>query len=109
MVDRAAHRLGGAARSVYAFEKRGGVYADFVALAEASGLGAPSRLGLWLHPEFGPWMSIRAITRASHAFQGGPDRPRALRCDARRACVVGPDHADTTTAEAHHLRSAPAS
>ncbi len=158
VVDRAADRLGGAARAIYAFEKRGGVYADFVALAEASGLGAPSRLGLLLHPKFGPWLSIRAIlfaetefpetpprsdfapctgcpapcatachgravsagsaafdvsacrvTRASHAFQGGPDRPCALRCDARRACVVGPDHAYTPTAEAHHMRSTPAS
>ncbi len=171
VVDGAAHSLGGAARAVYAFEKRGGVYADFIALAQASGLGAPGRLGLLLHPEFGPWLSIRAIllseaefpetpplvdyapctgcsapcavachgsavssgsaafdvsacsaTRASQssrvsqtsrASQRGPDpgrdRPCALRCDARRACVVGPEHAYTATAEAHHMRHSLAS
>jgi hypothetical protein len=61
VVGAAAARLGGGARALFAFEQRGGVYADFVALGQAAGLGAPSRLGLLLHPEFGPWMSIRAL------------------------------------------------
>ncbi len=42
-------------------ERRGGRFADFVALGEAAGLGAPSRLGLLLHPEYGPWLAIRAL------------------------------------------------
>jgi hypothetical protein len=29
-----------------------------------------------------------------------------LRCDARRACVVGPEHAYARDAEAHHMRAA---
>ena len=61
VVEAAAGRLGGGARALFAFEQRGGVYADFVALGQVAGLGAPSRLGLLLHPVFGPWMSIRAI------------------------------------------------
>ena len=28
-----------------------------------------------------------------------------LRCDARRACVIGPDHAYSPEAEAHHMRA----
>ena len=28
-----------------------------------------------------------------------------LRCDARRACVIGPDHAYIPEAEAHHMRT----
>ncbi len=48
-------------RVLFAFETLAGAYADFVALGRAAGLGAPSRLGLLLHPEFGPWLSIRAL------------------------------------------------
>jgi hypothetical protein len=48
-------------QALLAFERRGGRYADFVALGRAAGLGAPSRLGLLLHPVYGPWMSIRAV------------------------------------------------
>jgi hypothetical protein len=51
----------GAARSLLATECRSGVFADFVALGRAAGLGAPSRLGLLVHPEFGPWLSLRAL------------------------------------------------
>ena len=54
-----ADRLAG--RALFAFERMDGSYADFVALGRAGGLGAPSRLGLLLHPEYGPWMSIRAV------------------------------------------------
>lgn len=52
---------GRCARALLAFEQRGGVFADFVALGRAAGLGAPSRLGLLVHPEYGPWMSIRGV------------------------------------------------
>ncbi len=154
VVEAAAGRLGGGARALFAFERRGGVYADFVALGQAAGLGAPSRLGLLLHPEFGPWMSIRAVLlterevaetgpasgfdpcsgcpapcvracrgAAVPAAARGFDSARLgfdvaacratrasdpgcrLRCDARRACVIGPDHAYSPEAEAHHMRA----
>jgi len=51
----------GAARALFAFESREGVFADFVALGHAAGLGAPSRLGLLVHPRYGPWLSLRAL------------------------------------------------
>jgi len=59
VVETAAEPLAG--RALFAFERRGERYADFVALGGAAGLGAPSRLGLLLHPEYGPWMSLRAL------------------------------------------------
>jgi hypothetical protein len=147
VVETAAGRLGGGALALFAFERRSGVYADFVALGQAAGLGAPSRLGLLLHPEFGPWMSIRALLLTdTEVAETGPARgfdpclgcpapcvrachgeavpvatrqfdvaacraTRAsepgcrLRCDARRACVIGPDHAYSPEAEAHHMRA----
>jgi len=54
-------REGYPSAALLAFQRRGGAYADFVALGRAAGLGAPSRLGLLLHPVYGPWMSIRAV------------------------------------------------
>ena len=51
---------GFAALCVFAHRPRAGVFADFVALGRAAGLGWPSRLRLLLHPDFGPWMSLRA-------------------------------------------------
>lgn len=141
----AARRLGG--RAVFAFERRAGAFADFVALARAAGLGADSRLGLLLHPVYGPWMSIRAVvltpcvlpaTPALAGFDPCGDcaapcasacpaaapRPQGFdvvrcaatrgvtpacrdRCDARRACVVGPEHRYAEAAERHHMRSLP--
>jgi hypothetical protein len=36
-------------------------FADFASLAAASGIGVSSRLGILLHPRFGPWVSIRGL------------------------------------------------
>jgi len=36
------------------------IHLDFRTLAVAAGLGAPSRLGLVIHPKYGPWMALRA-------------------------------------------------
>jgi len=139
----AAERLDGLA--LLAFELRGGCFADFVALGRAAGLGAASRLGLLLHPVFGPWMSLRALVltplslpesrpladfdpcpacaapcaAACHgqALAGARFDPAACaatrerelacrhRCDARRACVIGPEHRYGEAAEAHHMGS----
>jgi len=133
--------------ALFAHERRGGAYADFVALGHAARLGAPSRLGMLVHPVYGPWLSLRALLLSTLAWPGaGPlpgfdpcrgcpapcattchggalppggfDAPRcgatrrrdprcALRCDARRACVLGRDHAYAAEAEAHHMRSVP--
>jgi len=36
------------------------VHLDFRTLAVTAGLGVPSRLGLVIHPKYGPWMALRA-------------------------------------------------
>jgi len=36
------------------------VHVDFRSLAVAAGLGTPSRLGLVIHPRWGPWIGLRA-------------------------------------------------
>lgn len=139
-------REGHPSAALLAFERRGGSYADFVALGRAAGLGAPSRLGLLLHPVYGPWMSIRAVlltalavpetqplpefdpcagcpAPCAEACPGGapaPDGFDLARCDttrrteprcdldcaARRACVLGADHAYADEALAHHMAHA---
>jgi len=121
-------------------------YADFSALAVACGLGVPSRLGILLHPRFGPWFSIRALVltskpiapTASHdwdpctgcaapcadacpserafrshhfdveaCFAQKLTTPRCqTRCDARRACVYGREHAYDSDAERYYTQSA---
>jgi hypothetical protein len=138
---RAGHR----SRALYPLERRGGAWADFVALGRDAGLGVSSRLGLLLHPIYGPWLSIRAVlltgvecplgapisdfdpcegcaAPCAEACPGGAVGPEgisasvcyatqrtepacALRCNARHACVVGPEHAYAVEAEAHHMGS----
>ncbi len=122
-------------------EQREGVYLPLVALAQRAGLGTPGRVGVLLHPVYGPWMSLRAVVllpepvdwsepppfspctgcpapceRACHGgvvSGAGVDvegcyRARltlpecALRCDARRTCVIGPEHAFSLEQVAHH-------
>ncbi|MBW2464387.1 MAG: hypothetical protein JRH11_22240, partial [Deltaproteobacteria bacterium] len=72
VLDEAAQALGGQAtrgRVLHYFDRVGaggeldaaGDFVDLVALAAASGLGVTSRLRLLLHPQFGPWLSIRAL------------------------------------------------
>ncbi len=143
VVEAAAERLARPTRALFAFERRGGAFADFVALGRAAGLGSPSRLGLLLHPVYGPWLSIRALLLTARELPETPERAgfdpcrgcpapcadacpgRAVgparfdanacaatrrrepgcraRCAARRACVVGPEHAYAPAAEAHHM------
>jgi ferredoxin len=64
VLDALARDLGAAghpSRALYPMEQRGGVWADFVALGRGAGLGVPSRLGMLIHPTYGPWLSIRAV------------------------------------------------
>ncbi len=137
---------GQAAVAAFAHERRAGAYADFVALGHAAGLGAPSRLGLLVHPVYGPWLSLRALLVTALATRPSAPRPDfdpcrgcpapcaaichgealapagfeirrcaatrlreprcAQRCDARRACVLGQEHAYVEVAEAHHMQRA---
>lgn len=120
VTEAAAALLPAPARALFAFERRGGAYADFVALGRLAGLGAASRLGLLLHPTYGPWMSLRAIVLASQQAEPGapldfdPCRNCPAPCESagpdftarRRACVVGPEHVYGEAALAHHRRHA---
>ncbi len=124
-------------------DKREGQYLPLVALAERAGFGSPGRVGVLIHPEYGPWISIRGALFLNHtlafeppaafdpcrgcpapcaaACHGGVIGPRTVdvegcfrtklldrrcrsACDARSACVVGPDHAFSFEQIAHHSR-----
>ena len=43
------------------WEKRDKQYLPMMKLGERAGLGTPGRLGILLHPEFGPWLAVRAL------------------------------------------------
>lgn len=82
LVGRAADRLeaaGFATCAAFYWEQRAqsgrepGEFADFVALAKAAGLGAASRLGLLLHPRYGPWFAIRAVLLSERPAPVAPD------------------------------------
>jgi hypothetical protein len=42
-------------------EQREGSYLPLVALARRAGFGTPGRVGVLIHPVFGPWISIRGV------------------------------------------------
>jgi len=69
IVDAAARPAGTAS---YYWQRHGGRYADFVELGRAAGLGSPGRLGLLLHPEYGPWLAIRAVVLWDRALELAP-------------------------------------
>lgn len=81
-----------ALRVAFAFETHGGAYADFVALGRAAGLGAPSRLGLLVHSEYGPWLSLRALVFLERALAPTPERPGFAPCDSCSAPCVSACH-----------------
>ncbi len=124
-------------------EKRGDTYLPLVALARRAGFGSPGRVGVLLHPVFGPWTSIRGVfylpeevdwtepppfdpctgcpapcmtaCHGSVVSESGVDLRGCVRtkilnpacraaCDARSACVVGPEHAFPPDQLAHHSR-----
>lgn len=45
-----------------------GQHVDFRSLARDAGLGHPSRLGLLLHPTYGPWFALRAACFTTDAL-----------------------------------------
>jgi len=58
-VTRAIGGLGVGGRIVFPFEFDT-VPVSFMTLAACAGLGTPSLLGVLVHPEWGPWMALRA-------------------------------------------------
>lgn len=124
-------------------DRRDGVYLPLVALAQRAGFGSPGRVGVLIHPVYGPWIAIRAVLLVAEplpfrepapfdpctgcpapcasACHGKVIGPRgvdpaacyqarltlpacATACDARSACVVGPEHAYSAEQIAHHSR-----
>jgi len=124
-------------------DRREGVYLPLVALARRAGFGSPGRVGVLIHPVYGPWIAIRAVllthedlpfrepapfdpctgcpAPCASACHGKVIGPRgvdsaacyqarltlpacATACDARSACVVGPEHAYSREQIAHHSR-----
>jgi hypothetical protein len=63
-------------------EQRGGEFPPLGRLAQLAGLGAPSRLGLLIHPRFGPWLALRALLYLPGTIGPGPG---TIEADAARA------------------------
>jgi len=57
-----------------------GAFPDLVAVAHEAGLGWPSRLGLLLHPDFGPWTSLRAVLLTEAELDAGYPLPGVGPC-----------------------------
>jgi epoxyqueuosine reductase QueG len=76
-----------------------GRFADFMRLAQEAGLGSPSRLGLLIHPEYGPWLGIRALLVTERELTPPPgDRLESTRlpfepCGGCPAPCIGACHA----------------
>jgi epoxyqueuosine reductase QueG len=72
-----------------------GAFADFIALAQACGLGVTGRLRLLLHPEYGPWIAIRAILLSDWPASIRDSDPVVSPCiDCAAPCVEAcPGHA----------------
>ena len=79
----------------YAYdETRDGQYVDLIALARRAGLGAASRLGLLLHPVYGPWLSLRALVLTERPLPESPPGAVFSACEGcaapcTDACPVG--------------------
>jgi len=79
VVAHAAQALPGASLALYS-EQRAGQYAPLVALARRAGLGTPGRVGVLLHPVYGPWISLRALLFSPEPLEtlgGEPPSPCA--------------------------------
>jgi epoxyqueuosine reductase QueG len=62
-------------------DTRDGQHVDLIALARGAGLGAASRLGLLLHPEYGPWLSLRALVLTEKPPPESPPRRDFSPCE----------------------------
>lgn len=79
-------------------ERRAGVYLPLVALARRAGLGSPGRVGVLIHPEFGPWIALRAVLLVPESLPetGAPPFDPCTGCPApcASACVGAAIDAD---------------
>jgi epoxyqueuosine reductase QueG len=87
-------------------------HVDFRLLAHLAGLGARSRLGLLLHPTWGPWLGLRAACFLDAALPpsppGGPDLCEGCPAPCLAACPGGafPDGTwDVDACGAYHVAS----
>ena len=66
-----------------------GTYADFISLAQAAGIGVPSRLRLLLHPVFGPWIAIRSLLLSELQLRPSEPLEGFDPCDGCTQCIGG--------------------
>ena len=69
-------------RYIYPFQFFDGLTVSFMHLTQAAGLAGPSILGVMIHPEYGPWMALRARrhkARSRHARRNGTSALSLLR------------------------------
>ncbi len=97
-VTEALDPLPAGARLVFPFDYPG-TPVSFVHLAECAGLGRRSLLGVLVHPEYGPWMALRAAVLLPDALAptAMPDFDPCPTCIARpciTACPAGAVSAD---------------
>ena len=105
----------GPTRGLFYWERRGDAFADLVALGQACGLGEPGRLGLLLHPVYGPWLSLRAILLTAARLEPTPplagfEPCRGCPAPCARACpgaAVGPRAFDAAACAATTRAHAP--
>jgi hypothetical protein len=103
--------LGARARLVFPFECHA-LPVSFMHLAECAGLGRPSLLGVLVHPDYGPWMALRAAIllpfalpapRPADGFDPCPtcvERPCIAACPVG---AVGPTGWDVPRCVAHRV------
>jgi epoxyqueuosine reductase len=60
VVAQAVRTVDPSAAIAHYWETRDGEFLPLVALAERAGLGRRGRIGLLIHPRYGPWVSLRA-------------------------------------------------
>ena len=101
----------GTARVVFPFELHP-LAVSFVHLAECAGLGRRSLLGILVHPEYGPWMALRAAILVPFALSaprpadGFDPCPTCVERPCITACpvgAVGPSGWDVPRCAAHRI------
>ena len=101
----------GAARVIFPFELHP-LPVSFVHLAECAGLGRRSLLGVLVHPEYGPWMALRAAILVPFALSaprpadGFDPCPTCVERPCIPACpvgAVGPAGWDVPRCAAHRI------
>ena len=102
------------ARTVFPFDATP-TLVDFQTLAELAGLGRRSLVGVLVHPEYGPWLALRAAilvredVRAARPADGFDPCPGCVERPCITACpagAVGADGWDVPRCVAHRLADA---